>query len=337
MLRHLLEQGSPTDHDADIRSCLDCLQKIKIFVKAFSLSPEYNREMATNLNAESWSELKHCISRVLAYEEAMKSLFKARDEWPQLFENFKTLHIPSSAAQSNPVRPMSRNPDAEAIIGRMTSDPDDMHVFREYARDMRKFDLDERIRQKCTSVRPFMHAEVLVLDWIEREGYGRGLRFFNDWKYIGCSKPPCRMCAYYFEACGSDVELRASHGNIYASWQFPDAHGPERSASAKRWQRTLNSMMEKIRLDAFKVMAEKCSAGKKHDSITYDFRSAWSTRHSQAPGRSIAESVRADDGSESDTAEVGDLLRDRLTLESHDNGDGDGDGDDDDEGGGALL
>jgi hypothetical protein len=33
---------------------------------------------------------------------------------------------------------------------------------------------------------------------------------------------------------------------------------------------------------------------------------------------------------------VGDLLRDRLTLESHDNGDGDDD-DDGDEGGGALL
>jgi hypothetical protein len=314
---------------------LDCLEKIKIFLKAFRRSPGYNEEMATNLNAESWSELKHCISRVLAYEEAMKSLFKARDEWPQLFERFKILHIPSSTPGPNLVKTMSRNPDVEAIIGRMTNDPDDMHAFREYARDMRKFDLDERIRQKCSNVRPFIHAEVLVQDWIEREGYQRRLRFFNDWKYIGCSKPPCRMCAYYFEACGSDIELRASHGNIYANWQFPDAHGPGRSASTK-WQKALNSTMEKIRRDAFKVMAEKCSAGKKHDSITYDFGSAGSTRHSQAPERSIAESVRADDGSESDTAEVGDLLRDRLTLESHDNGDGDDD-DDGDEGGGALL
>ena len=322
--------GWRANHGADVESCLGCIEAIKVFVRACRLVQDHDEDS----NSESWRELKHCVSRILAYEEAMKSLFKARVEWPELFDNFKACQIPSSKPESRLLGRTSHS--ATSIIGRMTSDPAIMSTFHEYAQDMRKFELDERLREECTKsgFKPFIHSEVLVQDWISRLGQKQQLRFFNNWKYIGSSKPPCRMCKYYFEACGSDIVMRASHENIYPNWKLPDAHGPGGSVAARRWQKSLNKMMEKIREDAFKIMVEKCSAGKTHDSNTYEFGSRSSSTYSQPPGSSVrAESLVADDGSGSDTAELADLLRDGLTLTAHGKKGSEGD----DDGGAPLL
>lgn len=322
------------DHNVDIETCLGCLRKVKQFVKAYKTVRSDGQKDVVGSSDESWLELKHCVSRMLAYEEATKSLSNAGKTWPQLFDKFKVCHIPSSKPGSTPLGKASHS--AEAIIGRMSSDQAIMDTFHEYAEEMRMFDLDDRIREECTrtSFKPIIHSEILVQDWISRQGQNHYLRFFNGWRYIGSSKPPCRMCKYYFEACGSDITLRESHRNIYPNWGFPNAHGPEGSPAAKRWQKSLNRMMDRIRQDAFKVIIEKCSESKRHDSITYDFHSEWSSRPSQPSVRSFrAESVAADDGSESDIAELGDLLRDGLTLTTH----GGDHSDDEEDGGGALL
>lgn len=321
--------------DADIESCLGCIAEMKRFVRACRIVQRHGEEVMPSSSSENWRELKHGVSRMLAYEEAMKSLFKARDEWPELFDNFRARHLPSSKPEATPLRQSSHS--AEAIIGRMTSDQAIMDTFHEYAQEMRKFELDERIRKECTksTFKPITHSEVLIQDWISRVGQKQNLRFFNNWKYIGGSKPPCRMCKYYFEACGSDIALRASHNNVYPNWSFPSAHGLGGSPGARKWQKSLDRMIDMIRQDTFKVMAEKCSAVKTHDSNTYDFGSRWSTRYSQPPGRSVkAESVTADDGSESDTAELGELLRDGLTLTTREENNSE---DDEDGDGGALL
>lgn len=189
--------------------------------------------------------------------------------------------MPSSTLLKNPLGKSSFT--AEAIIGRMTSDREIMELYRRFALDMQKFDIDGRIQMECAkpSFMPLIHCEILIHDWITHTKNAGRFVFFNGWKYIGASKPPCRLCTYYVDAAETGIGMRPSHNNIYANWRLPDAHGPT-NLEAKRWQDILNSLCEKIREDAFRIMREKTARVKRHDSNTYDIRSRSSMAVTQA-------------------------------------------------------
>lgn len=235
--------------------------------------------MAGSQDAEAWSGLLHCISRLKAYDQAVDYIMRARSEWPEIFNIDRLIihHIPSSKKMPHPLgRKKSR--DAASCIGRMTNDESIKTRFQEFCASLQKFELNERIKGQCMkdTFRPFVHSEVLVYDWLTTHGRRQGLAFFQGWKYIGASKPTCKLCDYFFDAVDDDIGRRPCHGNVYVNWRLPDGYGV--AASDSRSQVYFN-MNTRIRDDAFKILTDKCATGKSHDSDTYSY---WPARQTEA-------------------------------------------------------
>jgi hypothetical protein len=159
---------------------------------------------------------------------------------------------------------------ADRIIGHMTSDPRELEKYRAHAQELQKFGLDDSIRSKASKqkFRPFVHAEVLLLDWLERDGGTHPSRFFNDYKYIGCSKPTCRLCGYLFSVHPSGVEIRRPHGNLYTNWRMPDVYEDQGPWAKINREKLMSKMLEPVRNETFRTLIEKLPGGKRYDSNT---------------------------------------------------------------------
>ena len=205
------------------------------------------------------------------------------------------------------------------------------HAIKErylaHARSLEWVNLDDRVKSQCIrpNFTPYVHAEVLVLEWIMAQS---NVVFFRDWRYIGSSKGACQLCRYYFDATGqhSNIKTRPSHGNLYVNWRFPDLPELEDAFGRTRRQTILNSMMTRIREDAFKILVEKSSRGKRHDSSTHPLTSVLYA----------STDVRTDGGARDlpDIVELGESFANGLSLRSRVNSMG---SDTDDEDGGILL
>jgi len=206
-----------------------------------------------------------------AYRDAANSIADAATRWPDLFKYFKVHHVPSSCPKSLPTG--KRSYTSHDIVGRMSNDASEIGVLREKAASFRHCSLDEAIEQEARKARSLIvHCEVLLEDWIAHSPEAKRLRFFGGdqgWKYIGASKPTCRLCKYYFEAKRSDIALRPSHENLYTNWRFPDSHGSKNTPQRRQWQSTLNSFIQMIRGDTIRMLNERTAHWKKHDSNTY--------------------------------------------------------------------
>lgn len=222
--------------------------------------------------SECWCELRHAAGRLLSYLQAVKVLVSTRKRWPELFENFEVCYINSSVPAQSPLRGRCRPEElsTDRIIGRMTSDPKAMASYRAHAQELQKFGLDENIRRNAGSkkFRPIVHAEVLLLESLENDGGTHPSRFFNGYKYIGCSKPTCRLCDYYFSVHASGVEVRPAHRNLYHNWRMPDVYQNQGPQVEKKRESLMNKILVRIREDAFRTLSEKLSERKHHDSNT---------------------------------------------------------------------
>lgn len=202
------------------------------------------------------------------------TLVEAREQiqWGQLFYDFEIVCLPSSKPHPNPIVGQRRKVGAADILGRMTPswDIEKLKSSQEAAADLQKFGLDENIRKQnqSTHFRPIVHAEILVHESL------RGLpnlRFFEGYKYIGSSKPTCRLCDYYFRAVtrttGDHVQVRRPHRNLYVNWRAPDVYENQLNLD-KRREAILNEMNVSVRQDAFATLKDKVGERKNHDSNT---------------------------------------------------------------------
>jgi hypothetical protein len=252
------------------------LKALKSFLTSRTTS--YIENNATNgrirdgKSFECWSELRHAISRLQSYKKTVQCLIDSEGAWPELFQEFAVVPIQSTKPDPNPLGKKSEA--AHGIIGRMCSDGASIERYRGLARSLEWISLDDRIMTQCTrsSFKPYVHSEVLVLEWVMARP---NATFFHDWKYIGSSKGACQLCRYYFDAAGqhNNIKTRPSHGNLYVNWRFPDIREPEKPSCKTRRQTIYNSMMARIREDAFSILVDKSSKGKKHDSSTHPLTS----------------------------------------------------------------
>jgi hypothetical protein len=220
-------------------------------------------------SSECWSDLQHFIGRVVAYRESVQFIMFASYLWPALFKRFIISYYESSRKMKKPCPKKSQT--AEAIVHRMTDDPQMKQVFRVFVRDLQMFQLDNSIQEECEkkTFRPIIHAEVLLLDELEKQGLLKPEHFFNNRMYIGSSKPTCRLCDHYFEAHDTNVGRRASHGNLYLNWRFPDVLRTQGKKGEKKRQVIVERVLSKVRHDAFEVVMKKTpSRYKKEDSCT---------------------------------------------------------------------
>ncbi|KAG9258140.1 uncharacterized protein F5Z01DRAFT_320699 [Emericellopsis atlantica] len=258
-----LDQSTDEEY---LESCFASFRAMGLFLKGLKTFPSgpFGKK-------SSWGELKHCFSRLHAYRDAANCIADAATRWPNLFEHFKVHHVPSSRPKSLPTG--KRSYTSHDIVGRMSNDSSEIRVLREKAASFLRCGLDEAIEQEAKKAKSLnVHCEVLLEDWIAHSPEAKRLSFFRGgqgWKYIGASKPTCRLCKYYFAAKRSDIALRPSHENLYTNWLFPESHGSKNTPQGRQWQTTLNSFMQMIRDDAIRMLNERTAHWKKHDSNTY--------------------------------------------------------------------
>ena len=222
--------------------------------------------------SECWCELRHAAGRLLSYLQAVKVLVSARRQWPELFENFEVIFIPSSSPAPCPLRNRHKveTISVDKIVDRMTSDPEVMKNYKGLAQELEKFGLDQNIRTevKLRPFQPYVHAEVLLLNSLGKDGGTHPSRFFNGYRYIGCSKPTCRLCHYYFSFHESGIEVRPTHRNLYTNWRMPDVYQNEGPRADKEREQLMNKILVRIREDTFRTLTEKVPERKHHDSNT---------------------------------------------------------------------
>lgn len=309
------------------------LQALGVFLtpqtKAFVDERALRGRIRDGRSLECWSELRHNLSRLRSYQAVVQDLVDAEGEWPELFQEVEVMPVPSSRADPNPLGKKSEA--ADAIIGRMEHDGARKERYRGFALELQRMQLDDRIRGQCKrdSFKPFVHSEILVLEWVMANASRLELSFFHGWRYIGSSKGACRLCHYYFDTPGQHggIQTRPSHGNLYVNWRFPDLHEDDGPEGKARRQEIFNWMMKRVRDDAFQVMESKASTGKRHDSSTHPLMSV---RHTDAQTDVGARDL-------ADVDELGEQLERGLSLDDPPTSDSPEDSGSDDEEGGTSL
>jgi hypothetical protein len=261
---------------------IDALLSLQKPVTALFVRKRASDDLAGNTGP--WRELQHSSSRLLAYRRAIDVLWDASCMWPSLFDNFEITCIPSSDRALNPLDASPQT--ASEILTRMVpKSVETKSKYLELAKIMQQnFDLDKVIQETWTrnSFRPIVHAEILVNSWLEKTGGTRPERFFQNWRYIGCSKPVCKLCHYYFSAHPSGIQTRGTHGNLYLNWKIPDhadVYGlrTKEAALAKRHE-ILQGIMGDLRRCVLRTLSEKVSDSRLHDSNTI---SSFARNHGQ--------------------------------------------------------
>lgn len=233
------------------------------------------------------------MSRLLAYHYAVSFLIRANAYWPTLFHNFDVVTIPSSIP-STKFNVRNKSLTAASIVGRLTRKEKDIEAFRSFVAGLQSFNLDDRIAQQFTSdkFRPVVHSETLMLNHIEFTGGISSARFFNGWMYIGCSKPLCRLCKYYYLEHGSVVGHRGSHGNLYLNWRFPDVLEAQGECALRRRADMLERLLRKVRNDAFDLVRKRVTPTyRSHDSMTTSARISLEDRWSGQCGTDDVASI----------------------------------------------
>ncbi|KAI1165423.1 hypothetical protein F5B18DRAFT_169012 [Nemania serpens] len=169
-------------------------------------------------------------------------------------------------------QPVVDRPPAESdihihsIVNRMlTCGLDDR--YKEAADIMnRRYDIVTRFKQEYENknFKPLVHAEIQVLEhfWEKRQ-------FFDDDRYIGCSKPACYCCHLYIQHHPAKCVVPQTSHNVYINWGLVALPQGTRDAEYKHQRDILNEMVKSIRSDALDQILRKTSAAPWHpDSQT---------------------------------------------------------------------
>ncbi|KAJ3963133.1 hypothetical protein N0V92_000115 [Colletotrichum tropicale] len=222
--------------------------------------------------SDPWRELRHFLGRFLSFRQASNAIVGAKDRFPTLFQDFTVTKISSSQPAPKPIA-RSRSVTARSIISNMiTDDDDDREYFLEHATAMQMFNLDDEIQRQISkrTFRPRVHAEILVHEYLLEKGLQYSSQFWNGWKYIGSSKPTCRLCSYYFGAHPDRMTVRKSHLNLYPNWRLPGLPEALKSESPDvKALHLLQQITERVQDDAKRTLEERRLVGRSHDSNTH--------------------------------------------------------------------
>ncbi|EQB52195.1 hypothetical protein CGLO_08196 [Colletotrichum gloeosporioides Cg-14] len=241
------------------------------------------RARAGRMNeSERWCDLSHFVGRLASYLGMVRAIIIARRRIPELFEKFNIVFLPSSTPLPNPITCLQPSTmtaakrrslrTAKAIISRMVSESAEISKYQGYAEELQRCGLDELISKECANVsfHPIVHCEILVLDWLcgQHSNGTASIPFFRDFRYIGCSKPTCRLCEYYFAAHRSGIQVRRGHKNVYQNWIVPNV-----TDESPEWAKEKDSLIDKVlggvRRDALSALEEKVTDHKRWDSNTF--------------------------------------------------------------------
>ncbi|KAI1295096.1 hypothetical protein F5Y03DRAFT_310112 [Xylaria venustula] len=177
--------------------------------------------------------------------------------------------------QVHPIKPQLTidRPQAEpdihiySIMNRMLPCGEFDARYREAADAMnQKYNIVSHFKKEYNnkSFAPLMHAEIQVLEhfWGKRQ-------FFNDDRYIGCSKPACYCCHLYMQHHPARCVVPQTSRNVYLNWGLKALPQGSLDAEYIHQRDILNEMAKSIRKDALDQILRKTSAAPWHpDSQT---------------------------------------------------------------------
>ena len=195
--------------------------------------------------------VRHYIGRLGTHLKAVNILITAGKRMPDLFENFTIKNLPGSK-QALSAPPTDRMTTLDGILRRMLpAESEQLSKYQEALEIMdSKFNIQDRLLAQYESkeFRPRVHAELILLEFF----HTKQLPFFDDDKFIGCSKPACYCCYHYISLHPGGFVRPPTHGVRHLSWRPPDIID-ENDEGAKRLQRdVMNKLIAQIRLDAFR-------------------------------------------------------------------------------------
>lgn len=218
-----------------------------------------------------WTEMCHTSDRLKAYKSTIDTVFIARDNWPELFDDFEVRFVPSPTRIPNP---LTAEPKTSAQLIQVTIADKSLlpRLKADLAGLQQKHNINQIIADEWRDgLKPTVHCEVQIYSWLESSGGTRPGRFFGRYKFIGSSKPTCKLCSYYFDECGTDVQVRPSHRNLYPSWRMPDVYEYDEEGKKRR-----NDIMHKIKkrvvADIERTIKEKLADYRVHDSTDQNGR-----------------------------------------------------------------
>lgn len=218
--------------------------------------------------AKCFETIRHLVGRLNHTLKATKVLVSASSRLPDLFEDFLIILERSPSKSQSPLR--FKVPTLDGIVGRMVSGPNEIEKYRIALSDFdRKFELSlsEKLQSQYLSPnwRPRVHAELILLDLF----WTKDLKFVDDDRYIGCSKPACYCCFQYIKAHPGRFVIPACHNNNYMNWRPPDIRGANNETLIKSRENIINEMVKNIRAEAlFQIIERKGPNKWRPDSLT---------------------------------------------------------------------
>ncbi|KAB5546951.1 hypothetical protein GE09DRAFT_1060536 [Coniochaeta sp. 2T2.1] len=245
----------------------------------FELVQKRGQEEERHKSSTDWTNLIHVTGRLMTYKQAIDVAFMVRKQWPELFEDFDITMVPSSATAAQALN--KRVMTTREIIHKTTQDEQklvQLYAAAERTENFRSIRLDQEI-EKEWSKKPKngigIHAEINLLLYLEQtEGGTHENRFFEGIKFIGSSKPPCKLCSYFFREYPTDVQVRPSHDNLYGAWLMPDlGHRAQPSQGETLTQKIARKIRDRLRDDdLLEALRGGEIGGRLHDSSNYSTR-----------------------------------------------------------------
>lgn len=132
------------------------------------------------------------------------------------------------------------------------------HGLRDY--------LQDELRHK--SLRQFVHCEVHLHDFLILEKKTDPSQYWNNSIFIATSKPPCRLCHYYFSDMDNDFEVQSSHMNVYPRWRLPSIGEEQGNDARERQKEVIEDLIEQMQQDTLLIVRQNVPQGKRNDSRT---------------------------------------------------------------------
>jgi hypothetical protein len=186
----------------------------------------------------------------------------------------------------------------------MTNDNAIISEYRQNAARLQSWGLDKRIQEVThhDNFKPIVHAEILVDDAIRRDQRGaeagEPLRFFRQaefGRYIGGSKPTCRLCALYFDCQSDGVTVRPSHHNLYYKWRTPDVFVSDGERVKQERDAVLERMIPKLRGAVFQAISDGSATKNRFDSNDSPTNPGVSDLTSQMSSMAVGEVAERED------------------------------------------
>jgi hypothetical protein len=213
------------------------------------------RHLRSGTTAPLWSELRHYIGRLGSWSKASKVLLRAAKMFPNLLHDFHVEYLESPPPI--PVPSTDKKTNLDSALGRMIPKAESQRLqdVREAVRNFTVKDISAEFTAKYTdkTFKPRVHAELLLLEHF----YHKNLRFVENDRYIGCSKPSCYCCDLYMKCHPGGFMTRACHGNLWIKWRAPDPPIDNDEQARKHTAKMLNEMVKTVRRDAIGQLLSK--------------------------------------------------------------------------------